>query len=182
MAHFFYGVTEHDAPISHGWIPAHDIKYVQHFLLLMVQRKMWQTWTRGLLWQCGAPIFVWKIPRWENEIIMLLSQGLLCHYTSFDKVSRPLHEFDHPQLGNSVADFLSYNFYTLSGFWPQQFIEITTSLTKIPDEICCWKTGCMSTKQLAIFLLLVRWSHIATWSWRQMFLKRGVFEISKMWL
>ena len=163
MAHFFYGVTEHDTPISHGRIPAHDVKYIHQILLHMVLKKMQQAWTRRLLQQCGVPLFVWKTPRGVNDIIMLLLQMLLHHFTSFDKVSRPIHEFNHLWLVDPVAEFSSYSFYSLSGLWLQQFIEVLNNLTKIPDEICCQKTGCVSTRQLALFLLLVRWSHVATW-------------------
>mmetsp|Transcript_27674 Transcript_27674/g.39584 ORF Transcript_27674/g.39584 Transcript_27674/m.39584 type:complete len:148 (+) Transcript_27674:236-679(+) len=63
-------------------------------------------------------------------------------------------------------------FYCLVGFWPVQFHDICSCLSLIPARI---KTAshCVASREEALFLLLLRWKHIATWDHTKRVMRRG---------
>lgn len=71
--------------------------------------------------------------------------------------------FRNPPMANPVEELTSYNFYQSSGFWPDQFTEISENLILIPNDIVCDRTKCSARKELALFLMLQQWNKADNW-------------------
>jgi hypothetical protein len=61
-----------------------------------------------------------------------------------------------------VAALPATEFYRLAG-WLGQFVEVSDNLVLIPDRFICPTTPCTASKQLALFVLLMRWKKADKW-------------------
>ena len=93
----------------------------------------------------------------------MLLDTIAHHYLSHDKVSRPTVSHALPPVNDPVNEFSACDFYQLSGFWPEQFEEVLSEVTKVNDPIICRRTRCRASLKLALFVLLRRWAKPDTW-------------------
>jgi hypothetical protein len=87
---------------------------------------------------------------------------LYYHQTSYDMVLRPTTLFREPPVVNPLQEYSSHRFYQLSGFWPDQLIEVADNLLLLPDIMACDRTHCSVSKTLALFVMLRRWQKADT--------------------
>jgi hypothetical protein len=78
-------------------------------------------------------------------------------------VLRPTTLFGEPPVLNPLQEYSSHRFYQLTGFWPDQFVEVADNLLLIPDVIVCDRTHCSTSKTLALFVMLRKWQKADTW-------------------
>jgi hypothetical protein len=95
------------------------------------------------------------------------------HNSSYDMFLHPTVLIPDLPFDNPVEAFTSYQFYQNTGFWPEQLMAVKNNLTLIPDLIRCRQSRCRSTKSLALFLLLRRWSKADTWEVVSRFVRHG---------
>ena len=82
------------------------------------------------------------------------------HRCSCDKSSRPTKSYDLPPLSqhDTFNEFTSHDFYSVSGFWPDQFDEIVENMIFTRDKIVHEKkTRTCCDKKTPFFLLFRRW-------------------------
>jgi hypothetical protein len=131
-------ISEDDSTFTHGRIPAHEFRESMNVSLLLLQAKS----------------------NLSRHQAMILGS---CYYMSYDCFSCPYKFYELPKVDSPHNHFSSHGYYGLTGFWPEKVAEITRECTLIPPVIKCRSTGCIATKDLAIFVLIRRWHIPGNW-------------------
>jgi hypothetical protein len=88
---------------------------------------------------------------------------LYYHHTSYDMVLKPTILFGELPVVDPLQEYSPHRFYQLSGFCPDQFLEVADNLLLIPNIIVWDRTHCSASKTLTLFVMLRRWQKADTW-------------------
>jgi hypothetical protein len=158
-------ISEEDSAFTRGRIPAHEFRESMNVSLLLLRAKANLSRHRAMIFGIGFDAGL-CFDTQQSALPMAArayAQMISCHYMSYDCFSRPYKFYELPKVDSPHNQFSSHGYYELTGFWPEQVAEITRELTLIPPVIKCRSTGCIATKDLAIFVLLRRWHIPGNW-------------------
>ena len=127
-------VTEEDNAISRGRIPPHD------FNIQLAMSKHVAGWIvpkiklRRLLRAARLPYRILKKLS-GHELYMQISKAIHNHYYSYNKLSRPVPDYDRERMEEPWVELSEYIFFDSFGFYKAQFIKIINNLVLLPDKI-----------------------------------------------
>ena len=165
-----YRCTANDTAWSRGRIPAHEVSLLKKIILHEREDEERLMATRSRYRKAGLPYKYWKCR--ENIALSTIQTCLIKHCTSYDKVTRPAALHGRPPMTQPLQELTPYKFYYLVGFWPEQFRTICECLTLLPERIRT-HSRCIATREEGLFLLLLRWKHVASWENAANEMRRG---------
>jgi hypothetical protein len=142
-------VSEQDSAFDHGQIPAHEARAAMNtsITLLMAKAGLGRHHACMLMFDCIVGIQRSTVHVAARSYMDMISD----HFISYNKFSRPFIFYEQPRVDDPSIQYSSNVYYQLTGFWPEQLQEIFRELTLLPDRIRCRKTGCSTSKHLALF-------------------------------
>jgi hypothetical protein len=145
-------VSEQDSAFDHGQIPAHEARAAMNtsITLLMAKAGLGRHHACMLMFDCIVGIQQSTVHVAARSYMDMISD----HFISYNKFSRPFIFYEQPRVDDPSIQYSSNVYYQLTGFWPEQLQEIFRELTLLPDRIRCRKTGCSTSKHLALFFIV----------------------------
>ena len=159
-------VSENETALSRGRVPTYMRRQLNDLMAVLLQSNSSRLRVATLtffLFDEDILVHLHRRRRRHRDMILSLFMVMQNHYTSYDMVVWPTLLFRDPPIVNPIEELTPYRFYQNSGFWPDQFLEISQNLILIPDVIVCDRTRCSARKELALFVLLRRWNKADNW-------------------
>ena len=154
---------ENESATSRGRMLTHGVLYFYKMHLSELVRKRRCQLRQRLMAKSNALLNIGNRNSNPNAIELFLSEAIMFHYYSCDKATRPqVLPIAAPVL-DPVLEHSTNDFYHLTDFRPDQFVEVINEMTLIPDRIIHRKTHATASKEIACFILLHRWRKADTW-------------------
>lgn len=110
--------------------------------------------------------------RREMTVLEILLHDEELHEDSYDMVTRPSFQFSPQGRVDPFTEWSEAEFLTHTRFNKEQLRRVVASLTLLPDTIVTpW--GCACSLEMAIFIVLIRYTTASTWDKLQHDLNRG---------
>ena len=164
--------TPNCSPQDRGWMPSHDVRVLRMHLGFTLQRLDKQRGAcrrerrladRGLATaDPGRQLRRTKRMRAHRRTCAQLARALHLHYMSYNKIYRPTPAFTAPPMYEPWSTLTEQAFMDTARFTREEFMEVVQKLVLIPGVVIT-KTRCRATKQLALYVVLRRWSGPESW-------------------
>ncbi len=137
-----------DSAFSRGRIASHDKPLMVWLLQLQSEKEDSSSKVKRGLRRAGLPYRYWKTT--PNGVLVMVQQCLIRHNMSYDCVTRPTEPNQGRPMTQPLVELSQYRFYSLTGFWPEQFREICSCLVLIPARIKT-TSRCVASREEALF-------------------------------
>ena len=156
------GVTEDDTAITRGRIPPHDFNIQMEMSKYVASRIVPKLKMRRLLRRVRLPYRILKKLS-GHELYMEISTAIHNHYYSYNKLSRPVPNYDRDKMEEPWVELNEYIFFESFGYYKGQFIEIINNLVLLPDKIEAYGSRATAPTPMALCIMLRRWRVADTW-------------------
>jgi hypothetical protein len=130
-------VSEELSAFTLGRIPAHEFHETVEVSYLLLLAKARMSRHQFLMFEIDVQNLLYfgtqqsTLPVAARAYISMISD----HYMSYDCFSHPYKMYELLQVDSPHTQFSSHGYHEMTGFWPEQLVEINRELILLPDVI-----------------------------------------------